>query len=256
MSISPHLSIVLCLLAALVCGCAAAAPAGSDEAQARQQAAQIPADNQRSTDSIIAANAQCETDAIRTKAEGAIVGAAAGAAGGAAIGSAFEKTQAGAVIGAFIGLAAGYSLGEKVAKQKKRYACTNAFLSEEIARTQQANAIASKQNALLAQQVQSWRAHAQTLRARADAKQISEGELQNERKRLATLNKENQAVISKLEKHHKWQSEVLAQAQKDKTASGPYIEQLNTQIAGLEQQIQAIRASSAQLAQIDDRLAL
>ncbi len=201
---------------------------------------------------VVAALGGCAAnDEQRTKAEGAGVGAVVGGLLGYAI-----DRERGAVIGAALGAGAGYAVGNEIAKRKKAYATTEAFLDAEIARVEEFNDTAYAYNSSVRQDIARLDREAEQLRTQYNAGQVrreslvaKRGELQE---RIATSNDLEETLAAEYE----IQTAILKEERRARPANDPYIARLEHEVEALQANLETLREGSTQLALIDQRLSV
>lgn len=192
-----------------------------------------------------------QSDASRTKTEGAIFGGILGGLVGLAAGDA-----KGAAIGAAVGAGVGYLVGNEVAKRKQAYATNEEFLDAEIARTAEFTQTASAYNQRLRSEIAALDREADSLRSRYRSGSASKSQLLAKKRQLSDKLAKSQEFESTLQKEYEINSEVLAQERKSRNGRDPYLTRLEKENRDLKVQIDRLRTDSEQLAQINERLSV
>ncbi|AGA34175.1 membrane protein [Thioalkalivibrio nitratireducens DSM 14787] len=191
------------------------------------------------------------TDEQRTRAEGAGVGAVVGGLLGYAI-----DRERGALIGAAIGAGAGYAVGNEIAKRKQAYATTEEFLDAEIARVDEFNRTTTAYNARVRQDIVRLEHEAEQLRARYDSGQVQKAGLQAKRNELQQHIATSQELEETLAAEYEIQTVILQEERANRAADDPYIVRLEREVQALQENLEALREGSTQLARIDQRLSV
>ena len=192
-----------------------------------------------------------QSDADRTKTEGAVFGAVLGGLIGLATGD-----RKGAVIGAALGAGAGYLVGNEIAQRKQAYATDEAFLDAEIARTAEFNETARAYNQRLHKEIAEIEKESTALRARYDSGKSNRQQLLAKQDELEQKLAKSREFQSTLQQEFDINSEVLAQERRSRQQSDPYLVRLERENRDLKAQIDQLRLESEQLAQINERLSV
>jgi hypothetical protein len=191
-------------------------------------------------------------DQTRTVAEGAAAGAAAGALLGYLIGG----DAGAAALGGLAGAGAGALLGNVVAERKAAYANEEEFLDGEIAKAREFNAAARSYNQKLSQRVADLDRTATTLMAQYRAGTANRATLETRRNAVRTDLAKAEDMQKTLEEEYKIQVAVLKDQREEQGADDPQVKALETEIAELRRNINALHDESVQLAEIDERMSL
>lgn len=193
-----------------------------------------------------------QSDASRTKSEGAMFGAVLGGLLGLAAGDDGKDVAIGAALGAGVG----YLVGNEVAQRKQAYATNEEFLDAEISRTAEFNQTARAYNQRLQAEIVALDKETNTLRAEYRSGKATRSQLLAKKKDLGQRIAKNQEFESTLQKEYEINTEVLAQERQTRKANDPYITKLEKENRDLKVQIDQLRSDSEQLAQINERLSV
>lgn len=205
--------------------------------------------------SCLALTGCMNNDGDRTRAEGAGVGAAGGALGGALLGQLFggstTSTLVGAAIGAGVGAGAGYLYGDHVAGKKAEYASNEDWLNACIDSSEKAVANAKNYNSSLDEDLVSL----ETQIARLESDKLSVNEKatlqKNTKELLAEDTKMTEKAIASLKTEIAAQTEVV-----EEEKSGAQVRELNTQIAALNKELDALESNQAELAALSVKMSV
>lgn len=195
------------------------------------------------------ASTESMDDATQTKLEGTAIGALLGAALGAAIGG-----SDGVAIGAAIGAGAGFIAGNEVAKRKAKYANDEDFLNGEVQYVAEYNRTASDYNARLAKDVRELERNVASLEKKVEQGKSEKSALTAKRNDVQKKVNKSRELLADLEKEYKVNTAILDQV--GGTADKSQLKKMEHEIALLQQNINALRKSTEQLAAIDSRLSV
>jgi len=197
------------------------------------------------------------SDSSRTKAEGAAAGAGAGALLGGLIGALSgggDEALVGAAIGAGVGGLAGFAYGSHVAKQKEKYASEEEWLDACIASAQKVNQETRAYNADLKQDLSTLEAETGALIAAYEHKEEQKESIIEEKEKVDTRLAEATKVLERARFELKNQELALADAHE----SGQQVqaEEMDSQIAQLEEAVAELEGHTESLASISARMAV
>lgn len=191
-------------------------------------------------------------DADQTRVEGTVVGALLGGLLGSAVGG--EQRGQAALIGAVLGGGAGYLVGNEIAKRKQGYATEEDFLDAEIASAQQQNATAAQYNEQLRIEIAELDHRTQLLESRYRSGLAQASELQDERARVQRQIASSSRLYDDLKQEHEVKVAILSEQQTKSDPDATRVKQLEQEISTLQRNMDQLRASSVELARIDERL--
>jgi len=190
-------------------------------------------------------------DGQRTRMEGTAAGALIGGLVGALI-----DGERGAAVGAALGAGAGFLVGNEIAKRKAQYASTEDYLNGEAARVAEFNATTRQYNARLEREISTLSTETEQLRARHAAGSAQRAQLDAQRTTVRAEIDRAKQLEQNLAREYEVQSAILAEERRNKPANDPSILRLEREIAELQRNLETLRTSSSQLAQIDQRLSV
>lgn len=196
----------------------------------------------------------CETlpDQQRTQAEGAAVGAVLGGLLGYAIGGDAKS----AAVGAALGGGAGYLVGNEIAERKQQYANAEDFLDAEIQRTAEFNRTTRQYNNQLRKDIATLDKESRTLQKRYQSGKASRADLAKKKQQLENKIAKHNQLEATLAKEQEINTAILTEERQNRGDKDPYVKRLDKENKELQAQIETLRKSSVQLANIDERLSV
>ncbi|MDR0239062.1 MAG: hypothetical protein LBI88_02375 [Deltaproteobacteria bacterium] len=196
-------------------------------------------------------------DQTRTKSEGTIAGAGVGAVLGAILGAILDGGRGaarGTAIGAGVGGVAGYAYGSHVANQKAKYASREEWLDACLAQTEKARQATTAYNARLRDDLVRLDKETRVLETAYSQGEAKRSTLRAEEKRIKQRIAETEQLIQRAEAEVTLQNSVVQDARAGGNGESAF--RLETEVRGLREQVDQLKAQSEQLATMSHRMAV